>query len=494
MTVTASAKTTGRSLPRALPADHGVDPWAIAAFTEAAQTLGLQLHSFMVIRHGHVLAEAWWRPYRADLPHTAFSVAKSFTSTAIGMAVRENLLSIDEPLADFFPAIAARRLQRGARRLTVRHLLTMSTGHETDTMAVMRALPGYDWVQLFFDVPLIYPAGTHFLYNSGASFVLSAALQARAGVTLDEYLRRRLFQPLGIIVPPWATSPDGISLGASGLRLRTEDIAKLGLLYLQRGKFGGRRLLSADWTDQATSFQVACSSDAPDWSQGYGFQFWRSTHDSYRADGAYGQFSLVLPGLDAVIAITAGHADNWSIPPAVWEYLLPGIHPDGEPVPDSPDPDSELAERLAGLEIPAPSFLLTPPAREAQLAGQHIDLADNVLGIRRLRVDPAADSIALVCTDDEGLAEVNPAGRAAWLPGRTTLWHYDEPGGSTIASRAGWSDDHTLEFHQQCIGTAFRRIWRLTFGPGRQVGVLVDLDMPFWLRRDEVIVGQFSGG
>jgi hypothetical protein len=365
----------------------------------------------------------------------------------------------------------------------------MSTGHAEDTMAVMRALPGRDWVRVFFDVPLVYPPGTHFLYNSGASFVLSAALQARAGMTLGEYIRPRLLQPLGIAAPPWAASPQGISLGASGLRLRTEDLAKFGLLYLQRGCFRGKQLLPAEWVDRATASHIATRSEAPDWAQGYGYQFWRSTYDSFRADGAYGQFSLVLPGHDAVIAITAGNRDNWRIPPVVWDSLLPGLLPDGGA---AGTPDVRLEASLSDLVLPGPGFISPPSPRETELAAKVIVLKPNVLGLRTVRFYPAPSRLVVELSFADGTTESAPAGHATWLSGQTALWPYDEPGGARVASQAGWIDQDTLGWHQQCIDTAFQRIWRFQFAPDGEVSASVQLDMPYWRDHTEYLAGRLE--
>jgi CubicO group peptidase (beta-lactamase class C family) len=488
--MTKAAASPVLSLPRADPDLHGLDAAAVQAFVRAADAQQLKLHSLMIVRHGHVLAEGWWQPYAADIPHTVFSVSKSFTASAIGLAEAESLLSISEPVLEFFPGLARGRLQSGASSLTLEHLLTMATGHAEDTMAIMRALPGRDWVEVFFDVPLVYPAGTHFLYNSGASFVLSAALQARAGVTLDEYVRSRLLEPLGIRAPAWAASPHGISLGASGLRLLTEDLAKFGLLYLQGGRFGGSQVLPEDWVARATALHVATRSEAADWAQGYGYQFWRSTHDSYRADGAYGQFSLVLPEQDAVIAITAGNRDNWRIPPVLWEHLLPGFHPDS----GAGGWENGLGRDLRGLAIPVPAFRPDPPAREAALTGQTVTVEPNVLGVRAIRFDAEPGAMVMTLTFADGSTESTPAGRAEWLPGSTALWPHDEPADPRIASSAGWTDEATLEVHQQCIGTAFRRVWQFRFGNGDDVSISVGLDMAYWHDRTEVIGGRMQPG
>ena len=217
-------------LPRSTPTAQGIDPAAIIALIDAAEAGGHGLHSLMIVRHGSVVAEGWWHPYAAPVRHTAFSISKSFLSTAIGMAQAEGLLSIDEPVIDFFPEVGS-----GPRDVTLRHLLMMASGHEADTMSIMRALPSEDWPRLYFDVPFVHPPGTFFTYDSGGSYLLSVALTRRTGQSPREFLEQRLFRPLGRETPPWAISPTGFDLGGSGTRLLTEDIALLSELYRRGG-------------------------------------------------------------------------------------------------------------------------------------------------------------------------------------------------------------------------------------------------------------------
>ncbi|WP_052098402.1 serine hydrolase domain-containing protein [Paenibacillus stellifer] len=179
--------------------------------------------------------------------------------------------------------------------MTIRHLLAMSSGHASETLVSVNRDNRRSWSEIFFSEPLVYEPGSQFVYNSGATYMLSAILQKVTGITLLDYLRPRLFDPLGIVNPVWETCPDGISAGGWGLYLRTEDIAKFGQLLLQEGVWKGTRLLDSSWVQEATSKQIS-NGDAEDseWSQGYGYQFWRCKHGAYRADGAFGQLCVVM--------------------------------------------------------------------------------------------------------------------------------------------------------------------------------------------------------
>src|SRR5262245_30383623 len=298
-----SAAASSSSLPRSIPETQGVSS---AALLDSVNTLDQSIegmHSLMVLRHGQVIAEGWWAPYDAEHNHVLYSLSKSFTSTAVGFAVAEGKLSIDVEGLTFFPDDTPTNASNNLKAMRVLDLLTMSTGNQDEAPTSPEAISA----KSFLAQPVPHLPGTHFKYNTPATFMQSAIVQKVSGQTVLDYLRPRLFQPLGIEHPVWDTNFQGISLGGYGLRVRTEDIAKFGQLYLQGGRWNGKQLLPADWVAQATARQTSNgSSPTSDWNQGYGFQFWRCRHNAYRGDGAFGQYCLVLPEHDAVVAITSG--------------------------------------------------------------------------------------------------------------------------------------------------------------------------------------------
>ena len=337
----------GTPLPRSTPEAQGISSRAIFEFVEAADKINT-LHSFMVVRHGRVIAEGWWQPEAADRPHALHSVTKSFTATAVGLAIAAGKLSLDDPVLKFFPADAPADPSDNLKALKVRDLLSMSGGHETEPRSA-----GGPSVKNFLAHPFVYQPGTHFQYNSMGSYTLSAIVTKVTGQTSLEYLKPRLFEPLGIDDPEWATSPEGNSIGGSGLKLRTEDIAKLGQLYLQKGQWNGKPLLSPQWVEQATSKQVPNDQESHakigvDWRQGYGFQFWRCTHNAFRGDGAGGQFIVVIPEQDAVVAITADTGNMQGELNAIWEKLLPAFQ--DETLSEDAAGQEKLKQRIASLE------------------------------------------------------------------------------------------------------------------------------------------------
>ena len=347
--VIASARAASSPLPRSTPEAQGVSSRLIRDYIEAADRQINTMHSFMLVRHGHVIAEAWWKPEAPDKPHTLWSLSKSFNSTAVGLAIEEGKLSLDDPVLKFFPDQAPADPSDNLKAMTVRDLLTMTCGHDTEPKRV----GGSPTVKQFLAHPVPHKPGTHFLYNTMGSYVLSAIVTKVTGQTELEFLKPRLFEPLGIEDPQWDSSPEGYSLGGYGLKLRTEEIAKFGQLYLQKGMWNGRQLIPRKWVEQATSKQVPNDEEnhskmGPDWRQGYGFQFWRCTHNAYRGDGANGQFCIVIPDKDAVIAITAQAGDMQAELNIVWDKLYPAFQ--DQPVPDDAVGRDELKEVVEHLE------------------------------------------------------------------------------------------------------------------------------------------------
>lgn len=339
-------------LPRSTPEAQGVSSEGILAFVEAADRQVKTMHSFMLVRHGLVVAEAWWKPESAEKPHQMWSLSKSFTSTAVGLAVEEGKLKLDDKVLSFFPEQAPPVVPENLQKMTVKDLLTMTCGHDKEVkLSLTDTTP---WVQAFLAHPVPHAPGTHFQYNTPGTHMLSAIVGKVTGQTVLEYLKPRLFTPLGIQSPEWRASPQGNTLGGWGLMVRTEDIAKFGQLYLQKGQWQDKPLVPASWVAQATVKQVPNDAGKPhpetsDWAQGYGFQFWRSRHGAYRGDGKDGQFCLVLPEEDAVIAITANTGDMQQELNVVWDVLLPALK--SGVLPDQPESLAKLKARMAGLSV-----------------------------------------------------------------------------------------------------------------------------------------------
>ncbi len=290
------------TIPRALV----TEPELIFALQRLERDLAdptLGVDSLMVVRDGAVIFERWWRRQAAEMPHETFSVTKTLTATAVGVAIDRGLLNIDEPVRAFFG-------DEGSgidETISVRHLLTMSSGRVADDSNV-RLARSTDAVATFAGLGQRTIPGSTFAYCSLTSHLLSLIIRSRVDATLLEYLLPSVFEPLGIATPAWDTDLDGNQVGGVGLHLTTEDIVKIGLLFQGRGIFGDRRVFSEAWHLAATSAQIDTKVPGEtrgEWTQGYGFQMWRGLHNTYRADGMLGQFSIVAPQARMTIATTA---------------------------------------------------------------------------------------------------------------------------------------------------------------------------------------------
>jgi CubicO group peptidase (beta-lactamase class C family) len=448
-----------RSLPRSTPTDQGVDPAAILSFLDALdERPDIEMHSLMVVRHGRVVAEGWWAPYSAGRPQLLYSLSKSFTSTAAAFAQAEGLFDLDDTVVSHFREFAADITDPRSRSVTVRHLASMASGHTRDTLDEALARDPEEPVRGFLLIPPDRDPGTVFAYNQPCTYTLASIIARNAGMPLTRYLRPRLFDPLGIGHVGWHTFPPGREQGFSGLHARTEDIAKLGLLYLRHGQWGSTQLIPGEWVAGATSAQVSNSENTtPDWQQGYGYQFWMSRH-GYRGDGAFGQFCVILPEQDAVIATTAYALDMQAMLDAMWTHLLPGL------AAASPGAaDDQLSARLASLELPASPGAPAPGDRGPWTSGPfgitagpagtpaQPFLSTQVL-LTSIEVAQRTDGWQLSLIEPDN-ALTFPVGSGGW----NVSDHADRHGDTIpVAASGGWLDDQTLRAEVIFVETPHR--------------------------------------
>lgn len=353
--------TTGQaqvSLPSSTPEAQGVSSKSILDFLDAVEQSSNEMHGIVILRHGKVITEGWWKPYRKELFHTMYSCSKSFTATAIGFAVSENRIRLQDKVISFFPNDLPDTVSTNLSELTIQHLLTMSMGQDPE------ATPGVvttqtNWVKGMLSGPIVNKPGSKFLYNSGATYLLSAIISKVTGEPVLTYLKPRLFDPLGITGIDWETDPAGINTGGWGLRLKTEDMARFGQLFLQKGNWNGRQILPASWIEDASAKHIdqkpelsQADKDKSDWLQGYGYQMWRCRNNAYRGDGAFGQYIIVMPDQDAVIAITSETGNMQDELNLVWKYLLPAMS--NSTLAPSADATT-LKKRLATLQLKIPA-------------------------------------------------------------------------------------------------------------------------------------------
>jgi CubicO group peptidase (beta-lactamase class C family) len=418
-----------------------VDAAAVLAFVDAVDAdPAVELHGVMVLRHGHVVAEGWWAPHSRERTRLLYSISKSFTSTALAFALEEGLVELDDTVLSHFPELADEITDPRSRSITLRHLASMASGHGREMWQEALARDPDEPARGFLLVPPEHAPGSLFAYSQPCTYTLAAVIQRRAGMRLSDYLRPRLFDPLGIGEVGWLRSPAGLEIGFSGLFARTEDVAKLGQLYLQSGRWGEDQLIPETYVAEATSPQVATvMMENVDWRQGYGYQFWMSRH-GYRGDGAFGQFCLVLPEQDAVVAITGGAEAMQAVLDHVWEDLLPGL---GAAEPDE-HAQSDLAERLSGLSLP-PTQAEPGPARwedwtAAPFTGTPTADGAAWTAPTSCAVGRTGGGLEIAISEPDN-ALTFPVGTMEWLVSEPQDAHGDAV---PVAASGGWLDDRTL--------------------------------------------------
>ena len=329
---------------RATPESQGISSDLFAALLrELDASKDTEMHHFMALRHGKVICECNFAPYPKGMWHITHSMCKSITGMAIGMLIEEEKLKLDENIYDIFPdhINAFSKIFRPV--ITVEHLLTMTSGVTFNESGIVS---GNDWLGSFLNASVNGKPGTEFQYNSLNTYVLSAIVTKRTGETLTEYLTPRLFGPLGITKYYWETCPKGITKGGWGLFLCAEDMAKLGQLYLQRGKWNGQQLVSEYWIEISTARHLKTQND----TYGYGYQLWMEQRPgSFEYNGMLGQNVIIYPDMDMVLVTNAGNKEMFQdciMLNIIRKYFPVNYHP-ADVLPENPLSYS-LLKRLCG--------------------------------------------------------------------------------------------------------------------------------------------------
>jgi CubicO group peptidase (beta-lactamase class C family) len=475
-----SACFAAEPLPRSSPESQGVSSGAVLEFIESADKNIDAMNSFMLVRHGHVVAEGWWAPYGAESPHSLYSLSKSFTSTAVGLAIAEGKLKLSDEVLKFFPDDAPAEPSKNLKSMRVSDLLRMSTGHQTEP----KRTPETPWTKTFLAEPVPFKPGTHFLYNTSGTYMLSAIVQKATGMTVLDYLKPRLFEPLGIEYPTWELSPQGISTGGYGLNVRTEDIAKIGQLYLQKGKWNGKQIVPDSWVSSATARQTSNGSDPnSDWEQGYGYQFWRSRYHAYRGDGAFGQFCIVLPQKDAVVAITSCVKDMQGVLNLVWNKLLPALI--DTPVATDDESRKKLESTLAGLTLRLPEGSSAPD--KAVHATYTFPANPRKLESLAFQCDEKGGNVTLELKLDGHKQKVE-CGRGSWKKGHIAYGALED---QPMAASGAWSTADTFSAKLCFFETPFIVTMTLKFEDD-QVRFDSQLNVAFGPTKQPQLVGKLA--
>ena len=357
---------TTKAIPRAkTPQSAGVSAKVVNEFFKNAEEKGLEYHSLMVIRKGKVAVEWYNEPFDKNTTHSMYSVSKSFTSTAIGFAVCEGLISLDDKLLDFFPEYAPQNPDERFEKLTVHNLLRMSSGKQPSFLSDKGKV---DWIEDFINSPWVFEPGEKFLYINENIFMLSAIINKVTGMSMREYLRPRLFEPLGIDFPFWETDKNGIEAGGWGLYLKTEDLAKVMLCYLKNGKYKGEQVIPAEWVKLASSKQIDNEQNRPgtDASYGYGYCFWQDHLGGFRADGMFSQFGIVFPQHNAVVVVNSSITIEQDGLDGVFDFFPKAF--------EEADEDTELEMTPA-----IPPVLSEHPQKEQEIEDRYIKFRKKLL-------------------------------------------------------------------------------------------------------------------
>ena len=405
----------------ATPESQGVSSAAILKWIDACEKTfdagpAGALHGFVIVRHGKVIAEGSWKPFDTlNETHMLYSHSKSFTSSAIGFLADEGKVDLDERIVDIFSNDVPAKVSENLKQLRVRDLLTMNVGKKDHLLR-----DGGDWVKEFLSKDFVRKPGSGFKYDSDATYMLAAIVEKKSGEKMMDYLKRKMFDKIGI-TKAWTTySPQDIPCGGWGMNMTTRELARFGQLYLNRGEWEGQCVLSPFWVDLATArhtwsgwqnIGVKALGEGSDWEQGYGFQFWRCRHGAYRADGANGQYTVVMPKEDMVVSIHAGLCDMQKELNLIWDYLLPAAK--DAPLPENAAAQAALKNRIASLAI-KPVFV--GDGFDLAVNSWSFELKENSRGFKSVRFDLKGSEI--ICTLVTRAGEQRfPAGSGKWLKG-----------------------------------------------------------------------------
>jgi CubicO group peptidase (beta-lactamase class C family) len=453
---------TGSRLARGTPGEAGISSNAVAALLGDARTDHLDLHDLLIYRNGVVGVELYKWPYRAEQPRIMHSVAKSFTSAAIGLALEDGTLHLDDKVMSFFPSELPAVVDDRLALMTVEDLLTMRAGQAGETSGARWRGLNTSWTAEFFKIPLAHTPGTQYVYTSAASYMLSAILTRATGKTLHDYLRQGIFERIGIEGEQWDLAPEGINPGGNGLTCKPEDLLKFGVLHLHRGLWEGKRILAAEWIESATRRRGI---------DGYGYHWVTGTHHEFFAMGLFGQLIGVFPDHDAVIVINSAiqHTEACS------KILLPLLHrhltalfPNNGI--DEADGDRAFSAAIAELATPEPLASGATPRPGLPGTRRYI-LSPNPLRFHELTIEVSDTECMLKLRSDRGWYAIR-SGVGHWIEGKTRLpgarLHHgyglqDTP----VIAGARWKNDTTLEMHWIFIASVFRDRVEIQFDDNR---------------------------
>ncbi len=367
------------------PEEQGMDSELLLKMFKAIVDQNVDIHSVLIVRHGYLVTEAYFNPYDEEYFHHIYSCTKSFTSTLIGIAKGEGLInSLEQRVLDFFPEYQLTNLDDRKKSMTLKNLLTMTSGLEwkertyeiTDTIFTMAK--SNDWVGFVLNQPMVGNPGDTFNYNSGVSHLLSAIIKKTTGYNLSGYAKKKIFKPIGIS-DFWLSNSQNITIGGWGLYLTPRDMAKFGFLFLNHGVWEDKQIVPADWVDEATKKQVDFNDSS---GYGYGYQWWLLgglglTHKNFAALGRFGQTICIMPDLDLVAVFTAGEKHGRTrIPSYINDYLAPAVKSSASLKPN-PEMNKSLQSLIVSLKHPAAKTDIQLPDTADRISGKTFVMDNN---------------------------------------------------------------------------------------------------------------------
>ncbi len=434
---------------RSSPEAQGLDSRALAEAFDYVRRQRIPIHSFLIVRNGYLVLDAYFWPFREGETHDVASVTKSVTSTLVGIALGQGKLSgLDQPVLPLFGPRAIANADARKDRITLRDLLTMTSGldcHvEQAEVTLRQMMASADWIGFMLDLPMAYEPGRHFSYCSGGMHLLSGVITRVSGASALDYARRELFDPLGIQDVAWPADPQGITRGWGDLHLQPQDMAKIGYLWLKGGRWEDRQLVPAEWLRAAVQVQSHPGYQA---GQEYGYGIWvypDRTPPEFEGLGRGGQRISVIPGRNLVVVFTGGEFE----PGDIGQFIGRAIRSDG-PLPEDPAAAARLAAAIHQATLPPPARAVPPaPARAATVSGRTYALGANPLALRSFTLNfPGGDEarLELELSDRrdgprpvglDGVPRVSPDGRfglpvalsGTWENDSTFVLEYDEVG------------------------------------------------------------------
>lgn len=441
-------------LSRSTPLHKGVSPAYLNNLLNALEGNGIETHSLLVSVDNEVIFEGYWDPFGPDTPHIVHSLTKLFTNAAAGVAVTNGDLNLDDRLIDFFPELAPKVPSENLQKVTLRYLITMNAGYG-------RMISGSEWRPLktswlaaFFKEPVPYEPGTHYQYSSGNAYAVSAMVQKATGKTCLELLLESGFSELGMEHFTWDLSPEGICSGGNGVTCTTEDMLKVGNLFLNMGRWNGKQILAEEWCRKAIGFEKVF-----DGQEDYAFHWTNRRDGNYTATGSYGQIVILVPELNMVIASTAGTSKTNLQYDIINKQLI-------EPVKNDKRLEAILSKKASRLSLLENTILTDSPVAEL-VDGKTFAADENADGIKTIRLDITPEYIDFTMVDDRGEHAIRN-GINSWIKGTTTMTgnylhhQYQNPTEGYVAS-AEWLDETTLRLTWRYPGMAFVDTVLITF-------------------------------